>query len=485
MGQAMGFWTITALFSLTLFLNSSLLFLMEPLFAKRALPYLGGSPQVWNTCMMFYQVALLAGYVYAHLLDQQLSKRGRAILQAMALLIGGISLRSAWNPPAGIPEQSPVIWLLQYLLGSIGLSFFALSANGPLIQRWFKGASQDSPRDVYWLFSISNLGSLLALLSYPLFVEPVLSASDQIRWWCGSYVVLVVLSGICEIVWWTRSGATEGCGAASGEEKVQAASPGALRAERREWVLLAFIPSSLMLGLTTYLTTDIAPVPLLWVLPLALYLVTFVFAFGHGGSLLWKPFVPAIPVIVTLLFVLRGTHPYWLLMVLHGLGFFGAAMVCHGRLAESRPSSGRMTEFYCWLVFGGALGGLFNALLAPVLFHSVLEYPLTLLLACWISTRTKPHTKPPVSGALSWASWGRCSSSLGLSAFITRIVPFGRDPWRSSESRWSCWPWERRCTGIVFFWRASWPASSSFVGFRTRGKAEFCFPIGVSLVCIA
>ena len=365
------------LFSTAIFLSSALLFVVEPLSAKRVLPFLGGGPQVWSTCMLFYQLTLLAGYLYAHGLCRRFTPRRQAQMHLGLLLAAAASLFLAPASAPGATPAWPALWLLGHLALSIGLPFFALSANGPLLQEWY--ARRCPGVDPYWLFAASNLGSLLALAAYPVLIEPFLGLSSQRHVWRLGFLILVPAVALCG-----QAAARPGPSAEPTPD--QAPSDWSARAR---WVFLAFVPSSLLLGVTTHLTTDVAPIPLLWVLPLALYLITFILAFTAPRQRLASIAGAALPVLVIALLALKNVHPFWPLLAAHLAAFFAAAMVCHAELARTRR--GAVTDYYRWLVVGGALGGAFNALAAPLLFRSVLEYPLALLLACGVAASAAPR----------------------------------------------------------------------------------------------
>jgi hypothetical protein len=374
------------LFTATIFLNAGLLFLVQPMFSKMVLPLLGGSPAVWNTCMLFFQTTLLAGYLYAHLGPRWLGVGRHAalhlVLLGLSLLLLPLAVGAGWQPPA---EGSPVPWLLLLLTVSIGIPFFLLSAGSPLLQKWFAGTAHPDAHNPYFLYAASNLGSMLALLAYPLLLEPRLRLPEQSLVWTGGYWVLVSFAAACALLLWR---APAGSGRTATETVTpatpgQASEPIALRRKLR-WIALAFVPSSLLLGVTTFVTTDIAAAPLLWVIPLALYLLSFVLVFArcswlpHAWMVRAQPFL-VLPLIV-LMFVGLQVWPTALLPW-HLAAFFVVAMVCHGELARSRPAAKHLTEFYLWLSVGGALGGAFNVLVAPVIFSTVAEYPLALVLA--------------------------------------------------------------------------------------------------------
>ena len=389
------------LFDVTIFTGALLLFLVQPMFARMVLPLLGGSPAVWNTAMVFYQAALLAGYAYAHFATRLLGVKRQAGLHLVVLLapllVLPIGLPHGWMPPT---TSNPAWWLLAVLAVSVGLPFFVVSATSPLLQRWFAASGHRFAADPYFLYAASNLGSLLALVSYPVLIEPRLRLAEQSWCWAAGYAALVVLTAICGL--WTRHTAQNAChapGVASNTEADATEDDGVrITAGRRvRWLLLAFAPCSLMLSVTTYITSEIAPIPLLWVIPLGIYLLTFVLVFArrrlvpHGWMVRVLPFVVlALPWTVVWMLLGQPLHPLDWLIALHLAGLFVVAMVCHGELANDRPPAPQLTEFYLWLSAGGVLGGVFNALLAPWLFRTVIEYPVSLVLACALMPRRAP-----------------------------------------------------------------------------------------------
>src|SRR5216683_2110976 len=378
------------LFALTLFTSAALLFLIEPMIAKMILPRFGGTPAVWITCMVFFQAALLAGYGYAHLATKWLGLRRQAGLHVLWLLLPAVSLpigvAAGWSPRG---EEDPTWLLLGLLIVSIGLPFFVVATSAPLLQKWFAGTGHPAGRDPYFLYAASNLGSMLALLSYPVLVEPNLTLPIQGKIWAACYGLLALLTLAC--IWFVyKSPSANGASEKIAEEintnwghlEYEMSWPRRLR-----WIALAFVPSSLMLALTTYQSTDIAPIPLIWVIPLAIYLLSFILVFSRLPSWIHTGFRWALPVMVLVLLfmMLSGIHPSYVRMIpFHLAVFFVAAMACHGELARTRPSPTHLTEFYLWMSFGGVLGGLFNALVAPNVFQSVQEYPLAMVLACML-----------------------------------------------------------------------------------------------------
>lgn len=385
------------LFTITILLNALLLFLAQPMIAKMLLPYLGGTPAVWNTCMVFFQTTLLAGYAYAHESAMRLGYRRQTALHLILLGLAAIVL------PIEISEASiqtldgntqPAWWLLKSLLLIIGLPFFMLSTGGPLLQAWFSTTSHKAAKDPYFLYSASNLGSLIALLGYPLLIEPHLRLRQQSLLWTAGYFALFVLILVCAVARWKSAASLTEVREQTAEDHKSSAAidDNSLTWKRRfRWVLLSFAPSSLMLGTTVYLSTDISPIPLLWTLPLSLYLLTFILAFARKQFLplrLVARWLPLLALVIILLMLIQFKLPTWALALLHLIFFFAAAYVCHCQLAEDRPPAARLTEFYLWLSVGGMLGGLFNSLLAPVIFSTVAEYPIAIVLVLLLRPRT-------------------------------------------------------------------------------------------------
>jgi hypothetical protein len=396
---------LLALFAGSIFLSAFLLFLVEPMIAKMVLPILGGTPMVWNTCVLFFQMTLLAGYAYAHGVTSWIDTRYRWLAYAAVLLLPLVALpfglQGASNPPA---DGSPIVWLFGVLLKSIGLPFFALATSASLLQKSFSTTGHPSARDPYFLYAASNVGSLLALLAYPVMVEPQLRLGDQTRWWALGYAIFAVLAVSCIVI------AARDARAHMQDDAAQTASAAATNAvpwaRRARWVLLAFLPSSLMLAVTTYLATDIAAVPLMWVLPLALYLLTFIVAFSSRGES-WRASadrrLPLLIVAQIVFMIVHAADPGWIVIPVHLIAFTMAAFLCHADLASDRPAASQLTEFYFWIALGGMLGGLFNTLVAPVLFTSIIEYPLALIAVCLLRTGGPGRSETARSRALDFA----------------------------------------------------------------------------------
>jgi hypothetical protein len=385
-----------AVFTAAVFLAATLLFLVQPMAAKMILPLLGGTPGVWNTCMLFFQASLLVGYAYAHGLGRVRRPWVQVVIHA-AMLLGGAALlpiglpkSEAWLPTG---EGSPALWTLMVLLATAGGPFIVLSASGPLLQRWFSRTDHRQARDPYFLYAASNAGSMLALLGYPLLVEPALGVREQTVWWSIGYGVLCVLFVAAGVWMIQRPGAVA--------EQTRAPAGALSWGTRARWVALAAVPSSLMLGATQYITLDVASVPMFWVVPLAMYLLTFILAFGPGGAWLGRAagwVLPLAVLVVAVAFFQDWRSPMWMLMAVHLVALLLGAMVCHGRLSAERPDPSRLTEFFLLLALGGMLGGVFNALLAPMLFTGIAEYPIALVAALLLRS-------PIGAGRAGGAAW--------------------------------------------------------------------------------
>lgn len=375
---------LVAVFAVSIFSSALLLFLVEPMIAKMILPLAGGTSAVWTTSVLFFQAVLLAGYGYSHWLAVKLRWRWQVALHGALLLaplpLLPIHLIPGWNPPA---SESPVGWLLLALAAAVGLPFFVLSTTSPLLQHWFTRTGHPDAGDPYFLYQASNLGSALGLLAYPFVLEPMAGLHAQAELWRAGYFVFLVLVAMA-IAGVGRARAA----AASTPSTASHESVTPLTWKRRaRWVLLAAIPSTWMLAVTAYFTTEIRPMPLLWVIPLALYLLSFAIVFAR------KPLIPrrwlnrlfpfyALPLLGMVL--LGGGGPFWFLAVLHFGAFFLAALMCHGELAADRPGARHVTEFYWWLGVGGAVGGLSTAVIAPLVVNDFYEYPVAIIAAALV-----------------------------------------------------------------------------------------------------
>ena len=358
------------LFVLTILTGSFLLFLVQPMVARMALPRLGGAPAVWNSAMLVYQALLLGGYAYAHALAS-----ARPRVQA-AIHLGLLLLAALWLPIGLVAIQipaagQPALWAPWLLLASIGPLFFAVAAQAPLVQRWFSLAS--GGRDPYALYAASNLGSFAGLIAYPLLVEPLMALRQQSLLWSGGYALLILLVAACATLLPRKAVAAT----------VQPVSTPAGGRTIAYWIALSFVPSGLMLATSTYITTDIVAMPLLWVLPLGLYLLSFSVAFATDRSV--ADLLTRIAPMTILLFggvMMSGYQTRAGISLLVALALlFMASVALHTALYRSRPAPDRLTGFYLAMAFGGALGGVFAGLVAPVLFDWTYEYPLLILAA--------------------------------------------------------------------------------------------------------
>jgi SAM-dependent methyltransferase len=358
------------LFIVTIITGSFLLFLTQPMIARMALPRVGGSPSIWNSAMLVYQFLLLAGYAYAHWLARMKPRRQvgiHIVLLGLAALWLPIGLTGAL-PPA---EGEPAFWVPWFLLSSIGPVFFIVSAQAPLMQRWY--ALESSRGDPYPLYAASNLGSFAGLISYPLIVEPLLGLEQQSWLWTGIYALLVLLVAACALT----------VPAQAVEAVPEESAPAPTRREIAHWIALAAVPSGLMLSTTTHLTTDIVAIPLLWVLPLGLYLLSFVIAFAtrRGPATFMIVLAPLVILIAGGLAFAGGTNSPLFSVTLGLLLLFTIAVALHSEMFRLRPAVGHLTQFYLAMSFGGMLGGLFCAIVAPLLFDWAYEHPLLILAA--------------------------------------------------------------------------------------------------------
>ena len=409
---------LAALYTAAIFVAAALLFLVQPMVGKMVLPRAGGSPQVWNTAMVFFQTALLAGYAYAHFSVKWLGVRNQArahmVLLALPLLVLPIALPEGYPPVEG--GQS--LWIIGVLTLAVGAPFFVLASASPLLQRWLASTDHASASDPYFLYAGSNAGSLVGLLAFPLLLEPTMPATSQARLWMVGYGVFVVLAGVCALV----AASARGPVGVAATEATSTADDGAVTTrDRLFWIAASAVPSALLLGVTQYLTSEIAPTSLLWVLPLAVYLATFVAAFSRRrlASAETLSRLLAIAVVVAALVQLaRIVDPQWAVALLH-LGVLAlAGLLCHTRLAASRPSPSHLTEYYLWISAGGAIGGTFAALLAPVLFDFIAEYPIAIVLACLFRL---PFGLGETKGVGRWLYGGR-ALDWGLPAALAAFI---------------------------------------------------------------
>jgi len=404
-------------FTGTTFLSALLLFAIQPMFAKMVLPKLGGAPAVWSVAMVFFQTVLLAGYGYAYVLNRLLSPRWAAMFHLLLLGITAMMLPIAIAPGWGVPPQDgTTLWLFGLFAVSIGLPFFTLSASAPLLQSWFASSGHKQAGNPFVLYAASNLGSFAALFAYPVIIEPFLTLKTQTAAWSIGFALLAVLLSFVGLLT-----------ARALPAAVQAEAVGDVSAnvfERMRWIALAAVPSGLVIAVTAYLTTDIAAAPFLWVVPLAIYLLTFVAVFrerpwiAHANVVRFVPFAVA-PLAVSLI---GGEKVFWLTSIALNLVVFALlTLMCHGELYARRPSPRRLTEFYLCTSFGGVIGGGFAGLLAPQIFNGNYEYPILIALAllCMPGLVTGGSRKALTEAA----PWLVASAALALVWYVTRFQP--------------------------------------------------------------
>jgi hypothetical protein len=416
---------VVTLFGLTSFLAAVLLFLVEPMIGKMVLPLFGGTPTVWNTCLVFFQVTLLLGYVVSSGVGASRGVEARRVSMTYLLALGALLAAGYLMQPiapdpelrslgSAAPAGDSALVLLGVLMGSATLPLVMVSMTAPLVQGWFALTGHPRARDPYFLYAASNAGSLLALLAYPSLVEPNLSLADQASVWRAGYLALALLLISCGSI--ARGLGRSGPAGMSAGAVAPALTPekdgdtGGPRTRPSvgdwlRWLILVFIPSSWLMGVTAYLTTDLAAMPLLWVIPLAIYLLSFIVAFAGPASGPVRLAARALPILVMpLVLVLNAgfVHLFWI--PLHLLAFFAGSVACHGALARRRPAARHLSAFYVTIALGGLLGGVFNALIAPLIFNRVVEYPLAVVLACLaapgLGGETGPRTRREWLGEL-------------------------------------------------------------------------------------
>jgi hypothetical protein len=377
---------VPGLFAFTVFFGAMLLFLLEPYVGKSLLPHFGGSPAVWNTCVFFFQFLLLAGYVYVHVINRYLSIPAQLLAHGLiiAAALATLPLRFSTIAAAQVSNQ-PIASLLRALVLSAGLPFFVASTTAPLAQAWYtRVRSHSSP---YWLYVASNAGSLAALIAYPAFIEDWLPLTRQSSYWTYSFLAFACLSLVCGLCAYFHSP-----GPASTGPVLSAPHEDATPRRRLSWLLLSLCPSTLMLGVTIYLSSQIAPIPVLWVLPLAVYLLSFMIAFANPPDWLVRASGIGFVILTGLVafaefFAVshRLIEQHHLLgVVFHVTILFLGATALHSQLARLRPAPVHLTEYYLWISLGGLCGGIISSLLAPVLLNWLAEYPLAIVIGLFL-----------------------------------------------------------------------------------------------------
>ena len=359
------------IYALTILVSAFLLFQVEPVIAKIILPWFGGSAAVWTACLLFFQVALLAGYLYAHALVRYLRPRAQGALHIALLAVSALTL--AVYPDARLQPYGggdPTWRILLLLARTVGLPYFLLSTSGPLLQAWF--ARRFAGAVPYWLYALSNAGSMFALLSYPVLFEPVFTAHEQARTWSWGYLVFVAVCAVAAL----RAPASQQAAPPSGD----AANPGVRLYAL--WVALPACASVLLLAVTNHMSQNVAAVPFLWILPLSLYLLSFILCFAGDGWYRRNPYLQLLAVALgSMAYGVAGVDnlPIKPVVVLFSLGLFTCAMVCHGELALLKPPPRLLTHYYLMIAAGGAAGGIAVGFVAPHVFNGYYEMPLALV----------------------------------------------------------------------------------------------------------
>jgi hypothetical protein len=414
------------IYAVTMFLSAFLLFLVQPMIAKRILPWFGGTPAVWTTCMLFFQVALLGGYAYAHWISTRLTPR-RQVIAHLALIAVALSFLPVYPGPEFQPADPdhPAARILLLLGFTVLMPYFVLSATSPLVQRWF--SLRRPGRSPYVLYALSNAGSLLALPVYVALFEPTMSSKAHAVVWAVGFAMYAILCGLCaRQIWQIPSAPARDAGGAEEPDR----SPHPL--SRALWLLLPFGGSMLLLAVTNQLCQEVAVVPFLWVLPLGLYLLSFIFCFEsdrwYRRGVFW-PLAAIVTVAILGLMFKKITAGFVAEAAIYSLALFALCMVCHGELARLKPAPKRLTSFYLRVSAGGALGAVFVALIAPMIFKTFVELNLALwgccalgVLAAWHERRLRRPEEVRRRAALRFAP-----AMLVLTAFG---VGFGAQiPW--------------------------------------------------------
>ncbi len=365
-----------ALYAVVTLVSAFLLFQVQPVIAKIILPWFGGSAAVWSTCLMFFQVALLAGYLYAHALTRYLRPRAQIIVHIGVLLVSATALPiypgAAWKPATASDPIGRIVWLLAV---TVGLPYFALSTTGPLLQVWYARSRKGAMP--YWLYALSNAGSVLALWSYPLWFEPLLTVRQQAMAWSVAYGVFVMACAAAAL----RAGGRQ----MAMVEADGGSAPKPRRSDYALWLLLPACASTLLLAVTSHLTQNVAPIPLLWIVPLSVYLLSFILCFARGVWYRRGLFLPLLAAaLAAMAWASLSETAYYEMPVRAGValfafGLFVCCMVCHGELARLKPHPRYLTQFYLAIAAGGASGGLLVGLAAPLLFDAYYELPIGLV----------------------------------------------------------------------------------------------------------
>src|SRR5712692_4999208 len=437
---------LLATFTAAIFTSAALLFMVQPMFTKMVLPRLGGAPSVWSVAIVFFQAALLAGYAYAHWLTRCASPRVSAAIHLAVMIAASLalplSIAAGWGRP---PARGEALWLMGLFTASIGLPFFALAANSPLLQAWFAGTDHPAAKDPYFLYAASNVGSFFALVSYPIVIEPFVRLGDQAWSWSIGFCLLIALLAGCGALRWH-----------SPHENVRADGTAEAPPSWKDagfWMALAAVPAGLLVAVTAHISTDVAAVPLLWVLPLALYLLTFVIVFARQPIIPHRLVVAVQPLFIIALVVAIIFDPLKIIvgiLAVHLVVFFVNALMCHGELARTRPAPRYLTAFYLWISAGGAIGGIGAGLIAPYVFNWVAEYPILIALA----VLCRPGLALPGERLQRYFLFG------GLAAAVLVLIVCALHPIALSETAFN-WSVAMLLAASALFWRAPLPFAAT------------------------
>src|ERR1700756_1743557 len=387
-------------------LSAALLFMVQPMFTKMVLPRFGGAPSVWSVAIVYFQTALLAGYAYAHLLTRYAGARASVVIHFAVMIAAAfalpLSIPTGWDRP---PAAAEALWLMGLFTASIGLPFFALAANSPLLQAWFARTDHPAAKDPYFLYAASNVGSFFALVSYPIVIEPFVRLGDQAWSWSIGFCLLIALLAGCGALRWH-----------SPHENVRADGTAEAPPSWKDagfWMALAAVPAGLLVAVTAHISTDVAAVPLLWVLPLALYLLTFVIVFARQPIIPHRLVVAVQPLFIIALVTVIVFDPIKTIvgiLAVHLAVFFVNALMCHGELARTRPPARHLTAFYLCISAGGVIGGIATGLIAPHVFNWVAEYPILIALA----VLCRPGPALPIDRARRYMLFGGLAAAMGV-----------------------------------------------------------------------
>jgi hypothetical protein len=398
------------------FTGSFLLFMIQPLTGKILLPVLGGVPAVWTACMLFFQATLLLGYIYSEKSIKYLGCEKQSIIHLllMALGISFLPLDIFVNADTQASAQ-PFFWIFSRLTNTIGFLFFIVAANAPLLQRWYSQTDQKDRNDPYFLYSASNIGSLLALLAYPFIFEPFMGVGLQKHVWSLIYIILTIINVLCAFSFWKEPKKER----LEKDFKQQLSAPWS---SIFRWIIWAFIPCSAMLGVTTHIATDIASGPLLWIFPLSIFLGSFILVYAKTNffrNLHWISLFLPFSVLISIMYFFRLNEKAWFAIPLHLLYLFICCMYFHSRLALDRPKVKLLNSYFVWMSVGGIIGGLFNSILAPILFKTQLEYIITIIIGFLAAVLSNDFSKTENNGF-------KLFEFFIISAFIIILLVFTR-----------------------------------------------------------